>query len=97
MNNPIRQFDPKNRRSDPLDYMMAGVCPWCGFDEQDCQCKNLQEMTNLINFNGKLVKITGTVLRMATEQEKKASNVEGNYAIVDYKYDNVEYRGIWQI
>lgn len=55
-------------------------------------------LSKLINFNGKLHKITGTIVRVATIEDKENCNLPLNDDgfIVDFKHDNVQYRGFWK-
>jgi hypothetical protein len=49
-------------------------------------------------FNGVPKEIFGTILRIATKEDKERNKipVEEDYLLVEFTYGDVEYRGLWK-
>jgi hypothetical protein len=55
-------------------------------------------VSKMLNINAREIKVTGRVVRVATQADKEASRLYDNfrYYIVDFDWNGVSYRGIWR-
>lgn len=52
----------------------------------------------ILTFDGEDKLIFGSILRIATTEDKERCKVDITeaYLVVDFKYGNTEYRGLWR-